>query len=102
MEIIKDEIAKGKTSITRTIVAKFEGNKIKVSVKSDNKDYKCTATLYGFDNNAMTWNSIDSIAPSSMTTQAGLKNETYNDDVIIKKTQNDIDNLLNIATHLLD
>jgi len=103
IKIIDTEIANGKSSITRTVIAKYYEYKIKVSVKSDTNKHKCTATLYAFDNNAMTWNAIHSIAPSKMTTRAGLSDQWDKSDAEIEyRTQKDMDKLLDMATKLLD
>ena len=98
IKIISDEIANGKTSITHTLIAKTDTYTIKASIKSDKNPHKCTATLYAFDNNGMTWNPIHSIAPSNMETLAGLNGS----DDIINQTRTDMDRLLKMAEELLD
>ena len=103
MKIIDTEIANGKSSITRIIHAKLDnGSKVKLSVKSDNNEYKNTATLYTL-NESNEWNVIYSISPSNMTTRAGLSEQwDKSKDEIEFRTQKDMDKLFEMAHELLD
>jgi len=103
IEIIDNEIAEGKSSITHTIIAKYHGYKIKVSVKSDNNPHKCSATLYMYEPNSMNWNANHSISPSTMKTISGLKNRwDKSKDEIEYQTRKDMDKLFDMAIKLLE
>ena len=104
MKIITDEVTHGKKSITRVVLMTHKKTKLKIAIKSDVTDDKCTATLYAYNTLDNSWHSLHSISPMNMTTPTNMiKHDKFNDDDknVNSAMQTDIAKLTEIAKHLL-